>query len=140
LLPRGILFVENIMEFEKGVRVLMLIGKYGYDRPITAEKISELTGVHPREVSSFVSSAVRLGVPIVSCTKGYFRFRTPDERQVYLDLERARLVALGRKLSDIKRASANADPGLFDDSGDPAGAEVPQVLPGQTFSRGQEAT
>lgn len=93
--------------FDIALDVLRVIQRHTREHPVSGEAVSELCSVPTRTVAEIVSVAVSKGVPVGSCSLGYFQWRSREEREEYFAREKARLQSLGRKLSQAKKHSAN---------------------------------
>jgi hypothetical protein len=96
-----------MVDLDVGLRVLRVICRHTIEQPVRGAVIEQMIGVDTRTVSDVVSIAVCEGVPVGSCGRGYYKYRTRAERETYIHTETARLKSLGRKLSAIKRNSEN---------------------------------
>lgn len=96
-----------MIDFEQGLRVLRAIEKHTVEHPIKAEAIQESTGVNWRTVTDIVSCAASNGVPVGSGGRGYFWWHSREEKELYIQQEESRLIALGKKLSAIKKSEDN---------------------------------
>lgn len=96
-----------MIAFDSGLEILRVIFRHNRVNPVDGETIAQECGTNPRTVAEVVSVAVSHGVPVGSCSQGYFVWRSREEREEYFAREKARLVSLGRKLSAAKKAMVN---------------------------------
>ena len=94
--------------------MLRVISRHTVEDPITGASVELATGVSAREVTDIVTAATQEGVPVGSCTRGYFRWRNNDERQLYIRQEENRIKALGRKTAALKKAALGDELTLFE--------------------------
>ena len=106
--------MKSHLDMEAGLRVLSCIARHTLDDPITGAKVEEATGISSRTVTDIVTLASGFNIPIGSCPRGYFKWRSRQEREVYLQQEKSRIANLGRKLSAIKRAAMSNELTLWE--------------------------
>lgn len=101
-------------KLSESLDVLNVIFRHTKDDPIVAEKITLLTHIRDKVITDIVSISASKGVPVGSNGRGYFKWRNKEERDEYIATEKARIQAIGRKLSGIKKSALKGELTLFE--------------------------
>lgn len=77
--------------------------RHGRRNAKTLAQLCSATGIASREAQLLIEEARRDGVPVLSCSDGYFLASSPDEARLWEDAQRRRIKSMVLTLKGVRK-------------------------------------